>query len=81
MARPDVATAFASSALPSSLEELNVALVFLRCLPGAKGSQVATFARSSVLFDRIEPILARFEFADHVWPWLAAVGAHQLAFV
>jgi hypothetical protein len=48
------------------LEVLNVAFVLLRGFPRSKCAEVSAFSRTWICFTRIEPILARFEFANHV---------------
>src|SRR5262245_27279459 len=51
--------------LVSSLEELNGAFVLLGLLARREGAQVPALAGLRVLLARIEPVLARFDFADH----------------
>ena len=47
------------------LEELHGPLVFLRGLTRRKRAEVFVLAALRIDFARIEPVLTRFQFADH----------------
>src|SRR5262249_36307047 len=48
-----------------ALEELHRALMLLGRLPASKRAEIAPLAGARVLLARIEPVLARFQLADH----------------
>jgi hypothetical protein len=54
-----------ATALVRPLEKLNLAFVFLRGLPRAKGAQIFAFAGLGVRFARIETVVPTFQFANH----------------
>lgn len=47
-------------------EVLNCAFVRFRSVSGIKRSQIFTLAGFGVFLSGIEPILARFQFSDHL---------------
>jgi hypothetical protein len=51
--------------LPLSLKELHCALVLSRLLDRRERSQVPPLAGLGILLPRVQPVLARLQFADH----------------
>jgi hypothetical protein len=47
------------------LEELNFALMLLGCFTSREGPKVTPLAGLRILFTGVQPILSRFEFANH----------------
>jgi hypothetical protein len=47
------------------LEILHGPLVFFRSSPRAKRAEIAALTGSRILLPRVEPILSRFQLADH----------------
>jgi hypothetical protein len=49
----------------AAFEELNFTLVLFSSGTGVERPQIAAFARLRILFSRVQPVAAIFQFSDH----------------
>lgn len=66
MLRFAAADCFLLAILPSSLEELDCALVRLGLFHRGERAEIASFSGFGILLSRIKAIFAGFKFADHI---------------